>query len=142
MYQKIFLAGNLGQDPELRYTPNGTAVTSFSVATNERWADQDGQQQQRTTWWRVKVWGQQGEAVGQYLKKGSQVFIEGRMDPDPETGYPRVWTGNDGRKRTSFEIVAQRVRFIGRQSGAASFAEPRDQDIPPEAYFGEDSAPF
>jgi single-strand DNA-binding protein len=142
MYQKIFLAGNLGRDPDLRYTPNGTAVTSFSVATNEKWTDQEGKLQERTTWWRVKVWGKQAESVNQYLSKGSQVFIEGRMDPDPETGNPKVWTGKDGRNRASFEIVARRVKFIGRRGGAASFAELRDEDIPPEAYIGEDSAPF
>jgi single-strand DNA-binding protein len=138
MYQKIFLAGNLGRDPELRYTPNGTAVTRLSVATNERWTDQDGQQQQRTIWWRVSVWGKQAEAVSQYLAKGRQVFIEGRMDPDPESGGPRLWTGNDGRTRASFEIIARNVKFTGRRGGAARFDELRDEDIPPEAYFGED----
>jgi single-strand DNA-binding protein len=142
MYEKIFLAGNLGGDPQLRYTPNGTPVTNFSVATNERWSDQDGQQQDRTIWWRVKVWGKQGETVSQYLKKGSQVFIEGRMDPDPETGGPRLWTGRDGQPRASFEIVAQRVRFIGRRGGATSFDELRDDDIPPEAFLGEGEQPF
>jgi single-strand DNA-binding protein len=137
MYQKTFLVGNLGRDPELRYTPNGTPVTSFSIATNEQWMDQEGQQQKRTTWWRVQVWGKQAETVSEHLRKGSQVFIEGRMDPDPETGGPRLWTGNDGRTRASFEIVAQRVRFIGRRGTAASFSEPRDEDIPPEAYLDE-----
>jgi single-strand DNA-binding protein len=134
MYQKIYLAGNLGRDPELRYTPNGTSVSSFSVATNEQWTDQSGQLQRRTTWWQVKVWGKQAERVSELLSKGSQVFIEGRMDPDPATGGPRVWTGSDGRARASFEIVAQRVRFIGRRASAASFGEPRDEDIPPEAF--------
>jgi single-strand DNA-binding protein len=136
MYQKIYLAGNLGQDPELRYTPNGTAVTRFSVATNERWTDREGQQQDRTIWWRVSVWGRQGEAVSEHLRKGSQVFIEGRMDPDPETGGPSIWTGRDGQARASYEIVAQRVQFVGRRGGAASF-EPRDEDVPPEAFFGD-----
>jgi single-strand DNA-binding protein len=135
MYERIFLAGNLGQDPELRYTPNGTPVTNFSVATNERWTGQDGEQQQRTIWWRVTVWGKQAETVSQYLSKGSQVFIEGRMDPDPETGGPRIWTGRDGQARASFEVVARRVQFIGRRGGAASFEGPRDEDVPPEAFF-------
>lgn len=134
MYEKIFLAGNLGRDPELRYTPNGTAVTTFSVASNEKWTGQDGQPQERTIWWRVKVWGKQAETVSQYLSKGSQVFIEGRMDPDPETGGPRVWTGSDGRPRASFEIVARRVQFVGRRGEAARFDELRDEDIPPEVY--------
>jgi single-strand DNA-binding protein len=139
MYQKIFLTGNLGRDPDMRYTPNGTAVTRFSVATNETWSDQDGQRQDRTIWWGVSVWGKQGEAVSEHLRKGSQVFVEGRMDPDPETGGPRLWTGRDGQTRASFDIVAQSVKFVGRRGGTASFDEPRDDDIPPEAFFGESS---
>jgi single-strand DNA-binding protein len=111
-------------------------VTSFSVATNERWTGQDGQQQQRTIWWRVKVWGAQAETVSQYLHKGSQVFVEGRMDPDPDTGGPRLWTGNDGQTRASFEIVARTVQFVGRRGAAVSLDEPRDEDVPPEAFFG------
>jgi single-strand DNA-binding protein len=138
MYHKVFLSGNLGKDPELRYTPNGTPVADFTVATNERWTTQDGQQRERTVWWRVKVWGKQGESISQYLKKGSQVVIEGRMDPDPETGGPRLWTGRDGNARASFEVVARRVKFIGRRGTAAPYDEPRDEDIPPEAYVGEE----
>ncbi len=134
MRQTIFLAGNLGKDPELRYTPNGTAKADFSVATSEKWTDQSGQRQERTVWWRVAVWGKQAENVSQYLKKGSQVFIEGRMDPDPETGGPRVWTGRDGKTGASFEIVARDVKFIGRRGGSARF-ELRDEDVPPEASF-------
>ena len=139
MYQRIFLAGNLGKDPELRYTPNGTPVTQFSVATNEKWTGQDGQQQERTIWWRVSVWGKQGEEVSQYLRKGSQVFVEGRMDLDPETGGPKLWTGKDGRTRASYEVIARRVQSVSKRGGTASFDEPRDADIPPEAYFGEDA---
>jgi len=135
MYQKIFLAGHLGRDPELRYTPNGTAVTRFSVATSERWTDQNGQQQKRTVWWQVSVWGKQAEAVSEYLRKGSQVFIEGRMDSDPETGGPRVWTSRAGRAGASFDIIARSVDFIGRRGGTTRFDEPRDDDVPPEAFF-------
>jgi single-strand DNA-binding protein len=132
--QIIFLAGYLGRDPEVRYTPNGTAVARFSVATSERWSDQAGELQERTIWWQVSVWGRQAESVSEYLKKGSQVFIEGRMDADPETGGPRLWTGRDGSPQASFEIIARTVKFVGRRGGAARF-EPRDEDIPPEAFF-------
>jgi len=134
MRQTIFLAGNLGRDPELRYTPNGTAMSRLSVATNEKWSGQDGQLQERTIWWRVSVWGKQAENVSQYLKKGSQVFIEGRMDSDPETGGPRLWKGSDGSDRASYEIIARVVKFTGQRGGGASF-EPSDKDIPPEAFF-------
>lgn len=135
MYQRIFLTGNLGRDPELRYTPNGTPVTRFSVATNERWTGQDGQQQERTIWWGVSVWGKQAETVSQYLSKGSQVFVEGRMDPDRETGNPRIFTRRDGSAGASYDLVAIKVKVVGSQGRAASFDEPRDQDVPPEAYF-------
>jgi single-strand DNA-binding protein len=135
MYERIFLAGNLGRDPELRHTPNGTPVTNFSMATSEKWTGQDGEQQERTIWWRVTVWGKQAETVSQYLSKGSQVFVEGRMDPDRETGSPRIWTGRDGQARASFDVVARRVQFVGRRGGAARFDELRDEDVPPEAFF-------
>jgi single-strand DNA-binding protein len=134
MRQTIFLAGNLGRDPEVRYTPNGTAIARFSLASNERWTDQQGQQQERTVWWRVSVWGKKAEDISQYLKKGSQVFIEGRMDADPETGGPRLWTGRDGKTHASYEIIARTVEFTGRRGGGARF-EPSDEDIPPEAFF-------
>ena len=142
MYAKVFLAGYLGRDPELRYTPNGTPVTNFSMATSERWTDQNEQTQDRTVWWRVSVWGKQGETISQYLKKGSQVFVEGRMDPDPETGNPRLWTARDGRTGASYEVVARRVKFAGRRGGTATFSELRDEDIPPEASLGEDYVDF
>lgn len=135
MYQRIFLTGNLGRDPELRYTPNGIPVTRFSVATNERWTGQDGQQQERTIWWGVSMWGKQAETVSQYLSKGSQVFVEGRMDPDQETGNPRIFTRRDGSTGASYDLVAIKVKVVGSQGRAASFDEPRDQDVPPEAYF-------
>lgn len=142
MYQSVFLNGNLGGDPELRYTPGGVPVTNFSMATNEYWTDQEGQRQERTTWWRITVWGKQAETVNEQLRKGIQVFVEGRMDPDPETGNPRLWTGRDGQARASYEVVARRVKIPGRSSGTASFAGPRDEDVPPEAYFESDSTPY
>ena len=133
MYQKIMISGNLGGDPDLRYTPNGTPVTRFSVATNEKWSDKDGELQERTTWWRVSVWGKQAETISQNLRKGSPVFVEGRIDPDPETGGPKVWTDRSGQARASFEIIARRVKFTGQRGSSAVSFEPRDEDIPPEA---------
>lgn len=120
MYQKIIIVGNLGGDPQMRYMPDGTAVTSFSVATNRRWNDRNsGQQVDETTWFRVSVWGRQAESANEYLSKGKQVLIEGRLKPDPATGGPRMWTGQDGTMRASFEIFAESVRFMGGRDGAS-----------------------
>ena len=113
MYQKIIIVGNLGRDPEMRYTPSGQPVTNLSVATSYRWTDQEGQQQERTTWFRVSVWGKQAETCNQYLSKGRQVLVEGSLQPDPATGGPRIWTRQDGTAGASFEVRAFTVRFLG-----------------------------
>jgi single-strand DNA-binding protein len=119
MYQKVIIVGNLGGDPEMRYMPDGTAVTNFSVATNRRWNDRaSGETREETAWFRVSVWGRQAEVANQYLSKGRQVLVEGRLTPDPQTGGPRTWTGQDGTVRASFELTASNVTFLsGRDSG-------------------------
>ncbi len=114
MYQRIVLVGNLGRDPEMRYTPNGTPVTSFSVATSRKYTTSDGQSKEETLWFRISVWGKQAETCNQYLSKGRSVLVEGTLVGD-ETGGPRVWTGQDGKPRASFEVRAQSVRFLGRR---------------------------
>lgn len=114
MYQKIIIVGNLGRDPEMRYLQDGTAVTSFSVATSSKWTDKaSGQPKEETTWFRVSVFGRQAEAVNQYMTKGQKVLVEGRIRPDPNTGNPRLWTRQDGTVAASFEIHADTVRFLG-----------------------------
>ena len=114
MYQKLIIVGNLGSDPEMKYMPDGQAVTNLSLACNRRWNDRvTGQQMEEVTWYRVSVWGRQAEAANQYLEKGRQVLIEGRLRPDPNTGAPRLWTRNDGTVGASFEVVADRVQFLG-----------------------------
>ena len=120
MYQKVIIVGNLGRDPEMRYTPQGTPVTNFSVATSERWTDQGGQQQERTTWFRVTAWRRLAETCANFLTKGRQVLVEGRMNPDPATGGPRLWTGNDGESRASYEVTAITVKFLGSRAGEAT----------------------
>lgn len=123
MYQKIILIGNLGGDPEMQYLPSGQAVTRFSLATNRRWKDrQSGDQRDETVWWRVSVFGPQAEACKQYLGKGRQALIEGRMRPDPNTGGPRIWNRQDGTPGASYEITADRVQFLGgrQDSGAGN----------------------
>jgi single-strand DNA-binding protein len=119
MYQKIIIIGNLGGDPEMRYMPDGTAVTNFSIATNRRWTDgASGQPRDETTWFRASVWGKQAETANQYLKRGSKVLVEGRMKPDPATGSPRTFTRQDGTVGASFEITAENIRFLsGRDDG-------------------------
>ena len=142
MYQKVILMGNLGKDPEMRYTPDGTPVTSFSVATNETWTGRDGQQQERTTWWRVTAWRRLAENCNQYLSKGRPVLVEGRMNPDPETGGPRVYTRNDGTSGASYEVTAFTVKFLGGRGEEPGADVPSDEEIPPEAGMEEDAIPF
>jgi len=127
MYQRLVLVGNLGRDPEMRYTPNGTAVTSLSVATSRKYTTADGQQKDETVWFRVSVWGKQAEPCNQYLSKGRKVLVEGTLVPD-ENGGPRIWTDKEGKPRASFEVRATTVRFLDSKRegapGAAAGAAP------------------
>ncbi len=136
MYQKVIIAGNLGNDPQMRYTPSGQAVTNFSVATNRRYTAGDGTQVDETAWFRVSAWGKLAEVCNQYLRKGRKVLVEGRLNPDPATGGPRIWTGNDGQPRASFEITAMEVKFLSSRSEDAAFSG----DAP--AAESEDEIPF
>ena len=111
---KVILVGRLGRDPETRYTGAGQAVANFSVATDESYKDKNGERQKRTEWHKIVVWGKQAEIAQQYLKKGSLIFIEGRIQS-------REWQDKEGQKRTSFEIVASNFRMLGgRAEGAAA----------------------
>jgi single-strand DNA-binding protein len=118
MYHTVIIVGNLGRDPEMRYTPTGQAVTTMNVATNRQYTGADGNVVKETIWFRVSVWGKQAETCSQYLKKGSKVLIEGRLTPDPATGGPRIWTRQDGSAGASFEINAATVRFLSSRSDA------------------------
>jgi single-strand DNA-binding protein len=112
MYHTLILVGNLGNDPEMRYIANGQAVTKFSVATNRQYKNSEGQTVKETVWFRVSVWGKQAESSNNFLKKGSKVLIEGRLNADPSSGGPRIWTGNDNVARASYEVTANMVRFL------------------------------
>lgn len=154
MFHRVTLIGRVGQDPQMRYTPDGVPVTNFSVATTimrnkERTPDcpngwkesYNGRNWELTTWWRVTCWRDLAETVNSYLSKGRQVFVEGEVSGDAANGSlnPRVWTGNDGVARASFEITARTVKFLGgRDEGTAGapVSEP-----PPEG-FEEDALPF
>jgi single-strand DNA-binding protein len=107
---KVMLIGNLGKDPELRFTPSGRAVARFSIATSEQWTTPEGQKQERTEWHNVVVWGKQAESCGQYLSKGRQVFIEGSI-------RSRQYDDKEGQKRYITEVIAQRVQFLGGGRG-------------------------
>ncbi len=107
---KVILVGNLGKDPEVRYTQTGSAVANFSIATSEQWNDRDGKRQERTEWHNIVVWGKQAEHCGQYLSKGRQVFIEGSI-------RTRSYDDKSGNKRYITEIIAQRIQFLGSGGG-------------------------
>jgi single-strand DNA-binding protein len=125
---KVILIGNLGKDPELRYTPGGAAVANFSIATNERWKDKSGQPQERTEWHNIVLWGRLAEIANDYLKKGSPVYIEGRLQT-------RTWEDRDGNKRYTTEVVGNQMQMLGRAEGGGR--EPG----PPEAGAGSGPAP-
>jgi single-strand DNA-binding protein len=110
---KVILVGRLGQNPEVRYTPGGAAVANFSVATNETWNDKAGQKQERVEWHRVVVWSKLAELCGQYLTKGRQVYLEGRLQT-------RQWQDKDGQTKYTTEVHAQTVQFLGAGAGAGA----------------------
>ncbi len=113
---RVILVGNLGRDPELRYIPSGQAVANFTLATNDRWRDKEGNNQERTEWHRIVVWGKSAENCAQYLQKGRSVYIEGRLQT-------REWEDKDGNKRQTTETIAQTVQFLGGRGGAGGGAE-------------------
>ena len=123
------VVGNLGKDPEVRFTQSGRAMANFSVATSDSWTGQDGNRQERTEWHNIVVWGKQAELCGQYLSKGRQVFIQGRIQT-------RSWEDKTGNTRYTTEIVAQRVQFLGGGGGARASQETQDQG------FGDPSSSF
>lgn len=139
---KVILIGNLGSDPEVKYTPSGTAVANFNIATNESWNSKDGKKEERTEWHRIVVWSKLAELCGEYLAKGRTVYVEGRLQT-------REWNDKDGNKRYTTEIVAQTVQFLGGPGGekTARQSQPmaasggsRGESAPPIEV--EDDIPF
>ena len=131
---KIILVGRLGKDPEIRYTPGGAAVANFTVATSEEWKDREtGEKQERTEWHRIVAWRRLGEVCGEYLHKGSQVYIEGRIQS-------RSYDDKDGNRKYITEIIANRIQMLGRKG-----EEPSEEEVTePEAQEtdGDDDIPF
>ena len=115
-YHTIILVGNLGRDPEMRYTPGGQAVTNFSVAVDDSYTNSNGERVERTIWIRVSTWGKLAENCNQYLAKGRRVLVEGRLTVDAATGGPRIWTRQDGTAAANYEVTAQVVRFLSSRS--------------------------
>ncbi|CAD7770685.1 Single-stranded DNA-binding protein [Candidatus Methanoperedenaceae archaeon GB37] len=127
---KVILIGHLGADPELRYTPNGTPVANFRIATTERWTNKQGERTEFTEWHRIVAWGKLGEFCGQYLNKGKQIYIEGRL-------RTRSWEDRDGKKQWTTEIIAQRLQLLGKPE------KPSEEEVPvPEEAPVEEDIPF
>ena len=114
---KVILIGNLGRDPEVRYLPSGDAVANFSIATTEKWKDKSGEQQEQTEWHRISFFGRQAEICGEYLKKGSSVYVEGRLQT-------RKWTDKEGKERTTTEIRGDRMQMLSGRGGGSGGSEP------------------
>ncbi len=136
MYQKTVVIGHLGRDPEMRYTPTGVPVTSFSVATTRKWTNQNGESQEKTTWFRVTCWRKTAELAAQYLKKGRLVLVEGDVDAS-------AYTDREGAPRASLELTATTLKFLGgsrEEGGGAPGAGPAGggEDFPAH----EDDLPF
>lgn len=140
-FQEITIIGFLGRDPEMQYTTAGQAMTNFSMATNRRFRDSQGVTVKETTWFQVTVWDRQAENANIFLKKGSQVMVKGRLNPDPVSGSPRIWERKDGQPAASYEVTAREIVYLGGFNGGeaqptrTSSAEspqtgPIDTDIP------------
>ena len=144
---KVIILGRLGQDPELKYTPGGAAVCNFSLATSENWTDKSGEKQERTEWHRIVVWGKLAELCNQYLSKGRQAFVEGKLQT-------RSWEDNNGQKRYTTEISATTVQFIGGANAstggareeaphpAQSTESSNDYTVTSDSSFTADDIPF
>jgi single-strand DNA-binding protein len=144
MFHTIIIVGNLGRDPEMRYTPSGQAVTTFSVATNRTYTGNNGQQVKETIWFRVSAWGKQAETCNNYLKKGSKVLVEGRLQADPNSGGPRTFSRQDGTTGCNFEVMASTIRFLSTRTGddeAGGSVSGGGDDFAPHAG-GDDEIPF
>lgn len=134
-YHTIILAGNLGRDPEMRYTPSGQAVTNFNVAVDDSYTNSNGERVDRTIWIRVSAWGRLAETCNNYLKKGRKVLVEGRLVVDPATGGPRTFTRNDGSSGANYEVSARTVRFLSARGEedmglSGDTGEVDEEDIP------------
>jgi single-strand DNA-binding protein len=132
---KVILIGNLGRDPELRYLPSGESVVKFTLATGSRWKDKSGQPQERTDWHNIVAFGRQAEVCNQYLKKGSQVYVEGRIQN-------RSWEDKDGNKKYITEIIARSINLLGRKEPGAEVPEETAEPLVEESKTEDEDLPF
>lgn len=134
---KVILIGNLGADPEVRYTPSGSTVANFSLATTEQWTNKDGEKEERTEWHRIVAWGRLGEICGEYLHKGRQVYIEGRLQT-------RSWEDKEGIKRYTTEINALTMQMLGspRQEGGTAQSVDERHPVEEPVSIPDDDIPF
>ena len=132
---KVILLGNLGRDPEVRYTAGGSPVANFTMATSERWTDPSGEKKEKTEWHRIVVWGKQAEIVGEYLKKGRPVYVEGSLQT-------REWNDREGNKRHTTEVRAQRIQLLGRPEAQHPPTGAGEEVAEPNPGFSEDDIPF
>ena len=132
---KAILVGRLGKDPEIKYTPSGTAIANFTMATSENYKDKDGQKQERTEWHRIVAFGKLAEICGEYLAKGKQVYVEGRIQT-------RSWDDKDGNKKYMTEIVANIMQMLGKADESATGASAADSSVVPESPQVDEDVPF
>ena len=130
MYDKTTIVGNLGRDPEMRYTPQGTPVTQMSVAVTKKFTDGNGQLKEITKWYRVATFGKRAEVCAQYLTKGARVLVEGELVSDENTGGPRVYTRKDGTSGAAFELRANTVLFLSRKTDSEHATAPGNEYVP------------
>jgi single-strand DNA-binding protein len=132
---KVILVGNLGRDAELKYTPNGSAVATLNMATTETWNDKSGQKQEKTEWHRVVMWGKSAENIAEYLTKGKQIYVEGRLQT-------RQWDDKDGNKRYTTEIRSDRVVLLGGGGGGGRSTRRDDEDVSGGSAIDDTDIPF
>jgi single-strand DNA-binding protein len=132
---KVMIIGNVGTDPEMRYTPNGNPVTSFRIATSRTYNTSDGEKKQETEWFTVVTWRKLAESCNQFLTKGQKVYVEGSL-------RSRSWEGQDGQKRYKTEVLANRVLFLERQATASLPSEETSQEVPGEEAVEPEDLPF
>jgi len=136
MLSETTIIGNLGKDPEMRFTPSGQAVCSFSVASTRKYTS-NNETVKETTWFRITTWGKQAEVCNQYLKKGAMVYVKGRLSPDKSTGSPKVYQKQDGSYGAAYDVTAFEVKFLSRIEGAK-----QEQHEAPADVEAEEDMPF